>query len=98
MVNFEVKTMTEKKLYKLIDENGDTYLSEQKGTLGGHSKLKIYGRLDCPSALRYIDKGQYVKYRVFFADEKTAVVAGYRPCGVCMKEKYKKWKAGENWI
>ena len=82
MVNFEVKTMTEKKLYKLIDENGDTYLSEQKGTLGGHRKLKIYGRLDCSSALRYIDKGQYVKYRVFFADEKTAVAAGYRPCGV----------------
>ena len=35
----------EKKLYKLIDENGNTYLSEQKGTLGGHRKLKIYGRL-----------------------------------------------------
>lgn len=62
------------------------------GTLGGHKGLKIYGRLDCPSALRYIAKGQYVKYRVFFKDEATAIAAGYRPCAVCMKEEYKRWK------
>ena len=37
--------------------DGKEYLSEEKGTLGGHRKLKIYGRLDCPSALRHIDKG-----------------------------------------
>lgn len=82
----------EKKMYKLIDENGKQYLSEVPGKLGGHKGLKIYGRLDCPSALRYIAKGQYVKYRVFFADENTAISAGYRPCGVCMKEQYKAWK------
>ena len=29
----------------------------------------------------------------FFADEETAVAAGYRPCAKCMKEEYKKWKA-----
>lgn len=55
-------------------------------------KKKIYGRLDCPSALRYIAKGQYVQHRVFFKDEETAIKAGYRPCGVCMKEAYKRWK------
>lgn len=79
-------------MYKLLDSNGKEYLSEDKGTLGGHRKLKIYGRLDCPSALRYIEKGQYVKYRVFFVDEKTAIAAGYRPCAKCMPDEYKKWK------
>lgn len=80
-------------MYKLIDKEGKTYFSECPGTLGGHKKLKIYGRLDCPSALRYIAKGQYVEHRVFFADEETAIEAGYRPCGVCMKEAYKQWKS-----
>ncbi len=53
------------KKYRLIDENGKEYESDETGQYGGHRKLKIYGRLDCPSALRYIAKGQYVKYRVF---------------------------------
>ena len=79
-------------MYKLLDQNGKEYLSETPGKFGGHKKLKIYGRLDCPSALRYIEKGQYVKYRVFFKDEETAIAAGYRPCGVCMKKEYKLWK------
>jgi len=82
----------EQKKYRLLDETGKEYLSDTPGTFGGHKKLKIYGRLDCPSALRYIEKGQYVQHRVFFADEETAVAAGYRPCGVCMKEAYRKWK------
>ena len=33
-----------------------------------------------PSALRAIDRGRYARHRVFFADEATAVAAGYRPC------------------
>lgn len=81
------------KTYKLIDKNGKQYLSETPGTLGGHKKLKIYGRLDCKSAQYYINKGQYVQHRVFFADEETAIAAGYRPCAKCMPEEYKKWKA-----
>lgn len=80
------------KLYKLLDKNGKEYFSTEKGLLGGHKKLKIYGRLDCPSALRYIAKGQYVDNRVFFKDEETAIKAGYRPCGVCMKKEYENWK------
>ena len=78
--------------YHLIGADGKPYDSTEPGTLGGHKGLKIYGRLDCPSALRYIAKGQYVKYRVFFKDEATAIAAGYRPCAVCMKEEYKRWK------
>lgn len=78
--------------YFLQDCNDKTYISRTPGQLGGHHGLKIYGRLDCSSAARSIAKGQYIKERVFFADEQTAIAAGYRPCGVCMKEAYKKWK------
>jgi methylphosphotriester-DNA--protein-cysteine methyltransferase len=67
-----------------------------RGTLGGHRGTKIYGRLDCPSALRAIARGGYVKYRVFFADEAAAIAAGYRPCARCMPERYRDWKANES--
>lgn len=90
--------MDNTKTYKLMDENGNIYVSEQPGTLGGYKKRKIYGRLDCPSALRHIAKGEYVKHRVFFADEETAIKAGYRPCGICMKEAYKVWKAEQEGV
>ena len=84
--------MKQKKKYKLLDANGKIYESEEKGQLGGHKKLKIYGKLDCKSAARYIAKGQYVEHRVFFKDEETAKAAGYRPCAICMPEEYKIWK------
>ena len=79
------------KLYKLINEKGQVYLSPVPGTLGGNKRLKIYGRLDCPSANKWIKKGYYVQDRVFFLTEKDAIKAGYRPCGTCMEEKYKEW-------
>ena len=79
-------------MYHLLDKTGNPYDSEVPGKFGGHKKQKIYGRLDCPSALRWIAKGHYVKNRVFFADEETAIAAGYRPCAICMPEEYKKWK------
>ena len=41
----------------------------KRGTIGGHRRTRIYGRLDCPSALRAIARGGYVTHRVFFADE-----------------------------
>jgi Metal binding domain of Ada len=69
------------------------YESPTPGTLGGHRRSRIYGRLDCPVALRTIARGGYVAHRVFFADEETAVSAGYRPCGVCRREEYAQWKA-----
>ncbi len=84
--------MKEIKKYKLLDANGKLYESETKGEFGGHKKLRIYGKLDCPSATKYIAKGQYVENRVFFKDEATAIAAGYRPCARCMPEEYKKWK------
>ena len=80
--------------YTLIGFDGQPYKSKVPGTLGGHRRLKIYGRLDWPSALRFIAKGQYVKFRVFFADEEDATGAGYRPCAKCLPEKYREWKDG----
>jgi methylphosphotriester-DNA--protein-cysteine methyltransferase len=64
-----------------------------KKQLGGHRRTKVYGRLDCPAALRAIAAGGYVRHRVFFADEAAAVAAGYRPCAVCCPERYRDWKA-----
>lgn len=78
--------------YFLTDAADKQYLSDTPGKMGGHRKLKIYGRLDCPSANRHIANGDYIRHRVFFADEATAIAAGYRPCAVCMREKYRKWK------
>lgn len=82
------------KMYKLLGADGKEYLSETPGTFGGNSKQKIYGRLDCPSALSSIKRfpGVYEKTRVFFADEKTALAAGYRPCGNCLREKYREYE------
>lgn len=79
--------------YTLIDASGRTYDSATPGRLGGHRRNKLYGRLDCPSALRAIAAGGYVTQRVFFADENVAVAAGYRPCAVCLPGKYRRWKA-----
>jgi Metal binding domain of Ada len=79
--------------YRLIGADGIEYLSETKGTLGGHRRNKIYGSLDCAGAAHWIAKGHYVKQRVFFADEAAAIAAGYRPCAGCLPEAYKIWKA-----
>jgi len=80
-------------VYTLIGADGRPCSSETPGTLGGNSRLRIYGRLDCRSANRWVGKG-YEKIRVFFADEETAIAAGYRPCGTCMRDEYRAWKAG----
>lgn len=80
------------KTYKLIGADGKQYESAEKGRFGGHRKDKIYGTLDCKGAARWIKKGFYVKQRVFFPDEQTAIAAGYRPCYECLREKYDEWK------
>jgi methylphosphotriester-DNA--protein-cysteine methyltransferase len=79
--------------YTLLGADGRPYESDAEGPWGGHSGTRIYGRLDCPSALRAIARGGYVRHRVFFADEATAIAAGYRPCGTCCKDRYQAWKA-----
>ena len=79
--------------YTLIGADGAPYWSTRKGELGGHQGTRIYGRLDCVSAARAIARGgPYRSLRVFFADEATAISAGYRPCAVCMRPQYDAWK------
>ena len=79
------------KKYKLIGADNKPFLSDTPGTYGGHRRTKVYGRMDCRIALRYIEKGNYVKNRVFFADEETAIAAGYKPCAVCLPDKFAIW-------
>ncbi|MFF0451316.1 Ada metal-binding domain-containing protein [Streptomyces sp. NPDC004609] len=83
--------------YTLLGSDGRSYRSSVKGEWGGHRGSKIYGRLDCPAAARAIACGGYVRHRVFFADEATALAAGFRPCSACCKDRYQRWKtAREN--
>lgn len=85
--------MVETRTWTLVGPDGLPYASAVPGTLGGHRRGRIYGRLDCRSALRAIACGGYAPQRVFFADEATAIAAGYRPCAVCMPQAYAAWRA-----
>ena len=79
-------------VYRLTQADGSVAECDVRGLFGGNRRLKIYGRLDCPSAVRALARG-YAARRVFFADEATAIAAGYRPCAVCMPAEYRRWKA-----
>jgi methylphosphotriester-DNA--protein-cysteine methyltransferase len=83
----------ERRTYSLLGPDGLVYQSAIKGALGGHRRSKVYGRLNCPGAARALARGgPYARFRVFFADETTAVAAGYRPCWLCMRGEYETWK------
>ena len=41
-------------MYTLLGADRRPYSSETPGTLGGYRPKKIYGKLDCPSALQWI--------------------------------------------
>jgi hypothetical protein len=79
--------------WTLTGSDGRAFSSRTPGALGGNRGNRIYGRLDCRAALQAIARGGYVKNRVFFPDESTAIAAGFRPCAVCMPEEYARWKA-----
>ena len=81
--------------HRLLGADGTERPSAAPGTLGGHRRSKIYGRLDCPSALRAIARGgPYASHRVFFASEADAVSAGYRPCTICLPTAYARRRGG----
>jgi methylphosphotriester-DNA--protein-cysteine methyltransferase len=84
--------MSSARTYTLLGADRKPYQSPGKGQWGGHRRTRIYGRLDCPAALRAIAGGGYARYRVFFADEASAIAAGYRPCGTCCADRYQEWK------
>ena len=76
--------------WTLLGPDGKPYASRRPARLGGHFRTRIYGRLDCPVALRAIARGGYVAHRVFFLNERHALAAGYRPCKVCFPERKKR--------
>lgn len=81
------------KTWTLIGPDRKPYASRVPGTLGGYRLGRLYGRFDCPAALRAIARGGYVTQRVFFLNEEHAKAAGYRPCAVCMPQEHARWKA-----
>jgi hypothetical protein len=83
------------KTWTLVGPDRRLYQSAMPGTLGGHKQGLLYGRLDCPAALRAIARGGYVQERVFFANEQAAIAAGYRPCAACLPERYALWRVRE---
>ena len=64
-----------------------TGIKNKRLNLAGNIKDKIYGKLNCTSGKRMKKHN-----RVFFISEKEAVEQGFRPCGHCMRNKYKKIK------
>lgn len=80
------------KFYKLLGADRRVYQSPTPGALGGHKGARLYGRLDCAAAQRAIARGGYITNRVFFADERIAIAAGFRPCAVCLPETYARWR------
>jgi hypothetical protein len=81
--------------WTLIGPGGRTWRSPKPGTLGGHRRSRIYGRLDCRTALAAIARGGYVAHRVFFLTAAHARASGYRPCAVCLPVEYARWKRAE---
>ena len=74
---------------EISDSDLRSKIKRQKIYFGGNKKLKIYGLLNCKSGKRMKRVN-----RVFFSTEKEAIENGFRPCGHCMKTKYKHWKNG----
>lgn len=93
--------MTEPKRYKIAKptptarKRWSVMESPTPGVLGGCAPSKIFGRLDCPIALRYVAEGTYAAGRVFFHSEDEAIACGFRPCARCQPEKYRVWKAAQ---
>jgi hypothetical protein len=75
----EHKKFSSEKIRSLIRDN--------KITLAGNIPAKIYGTLKCSSGKR-----MKKEHRAFFADRNEAILAGFRPCGRCLRQEYKIWK------
>lgn len=66
------------KLYKVI-RNSEVVRTRKPGKYAGSKRDKIFGRLDCTSGMRLLQR----QNRVFFANWDDAIEAGFRPCLVC---------------
>lgn len=85
-------TQIDDEMLKHIEISNETLylkIKEQVVSYGGNLNLKIYGTLHCQSGKRMKKEN-----RVFFKSVEDAEAEGYRPCGNCLREDYKKWKDG----
>ena len=75
--------------YTLLGRDGRPYASEgQGGARRRRAARRVYGTMDCPvCAVAACGRGFEPKHRVFFLDEETAIAAGFRPCGACLRER-----------
>jgi methylphosphotriester-DNA--protein-cysteine methyltransferase len=80
-----------RRTWTLLGPDGKPYSSGRRGALGGHRKSRLYGRLDCPAALRALARRGYAANRVFFLNQAHALAAGYRPCAACLPKEYASW-------
>lgn len=85
-------TTSAARTWTLLGADRRPYQSPVPGSLGGHRGSRIYGRLGCPGARRAIARGGYLTSRVFFLEEPAAIAAGFRPCWLCLREAYARWK------
>lgn len=77
-------------MIKHVDINSSSVFKKIKNKeifFAGNKNLMIYGMLHCASGKRIKKEN-----RIFFTSKEEAVGNGYRPCGHCMKGKYKDWK------
>lgn len=72
---------------ELADKDLRNLIKSHKIELGGNRNLKIFGTLNCTSGKRMKREN-----RVFFTSKTEAIENGFRPCGRCLIEAYKKWK------
>lgn len=94
------------KVYRALDAHGEWVIVPGKVTIGGNSRDRIYGQETCAAAnaaLKRFEKAHpgasrrdapYARHRVWFVDEAAAIANGYRPCGTCMPDAYRTWRAG----
>jgi hypothetical protein len=73
----------------LSDEELDALIALGAITHGGHRRHGIYGRVGCRAERRYTARVN----RVYFGSELEAVEAGFRPCSVCLKARYRRWRS-----
>lgn len=74
---------------EINDKDLLSLMKQKEICFGGNDNLKIYGTLQCKSGKRMKREN-----RVFFISENKAIRNGFRPCGHCMRLKYKKWNNG----
>lgn len=93
-------------MYRVVGEDGvereSTVRAEIVGIRWSGPDKPIYGSLEgCAPAKRALKRCDehpdtpcpIRERRVFLANERAAVAAGFRPCGRCFPADYREWKA-----